>query len=84
MHKQNKNYIHKSMVYYKIYHQNIRGLGMKSSELMGHLHPDYPHALCLTKHHLKHFQIKNILMENYNLGASYCREQHEKHSMFRH
>jgi hypothetical protein len=77
-HKQNKNYTDKSTVYIKIYHQNIRGLGMKSSELIGHLHPDYPHALCLTEHHLKHFQIKNILMENYNLGASYCREQYEK------
>ena len=51
---------------------------MKSSELIGHLHPDYPHALCLTEHHLKHFQIKNTVIENYNLEASYCRKQYEK------
>jgi hypothetical protein len=58
--KQNKNYNDKSTVYIKIYHQNIRGLGMKSSELIGHLHPDYPHVLYLTEHNLKHLQIKNI------------------------
>jgi hypothetical protein len=78
MYKQNKNQTDKSMVYIKIYHQNIRGLGIKSSELIGHLHPDYPHALCLTEHHLKNFQIKNIFMENYNLGAFYCRAQYDK------
>jgi hypothetical protein len=78
MHKRNKNYTDNSTVYIKIFHQNIRGLGTKSSEVIGHLHPDYPHALCLTEHHLKYFQIKNILMENHNLGASYCTEQYEK------
>jgi hypothetical protein len=78
MHKQNKNYTDKSTVYIKIYHQNIRGLGMKSIELIDHLHPDYPHALYITEHHSKLFQIKNILMEIYNLGTSYCREQYEK------
>jgi exonuclease III len=78
MHKINKNYTDTSTVHIKIFHQNIRGSGTKSSELISHLYPDYPHALCLTEHHLKHFQIKNISMENYNLGASYCRNQYEK------
>jgi hypothetical protein len=78
MYKQNKNQTDKSTVYIKIYHQNIRRLGIKSSELVGHLHPDYPHALCLIKHRLKQFQIKNAFLENYNLGAFYCREQYEK------
>ena len=59
-HNPNKNYTDKSTVYIKIFHQNIRGLRMKSSELIGHLHRDYPHALCLTEHHLKHFQIKTL------------------------
>ena len=77
-HNPNKNYTDKSTVYIKIFHENIRGLRMKSSELIGHLHPDYPHALCLTEHHLKHFQIKNTVIENYNLEASYCRKQYEK------
>jgi hypothetical protein len=28
--------------YIKIYHQNIRGIRMKSDEILGHLYPDYP------------------------------------------
>ena len=76
--KRNKKYTVKGTKHLTIFHQNIRGLGTKSSELIGHLHPDYPHALCLTEHHLKHYQIKNIQIENYKLGASFCREQYEK------
>jgi exonuclease III len=76
--KRNKNYTEKSTKHITIFHQNIRGLGTKSSEIIGHLHPSYPHALCLTEHHLKHFQIKNIQIENYKLGASFCRDQYEK------
>jgi len=78
MHKRNKNYTDTSTVHIEIVHQNIRGLEKKTSELISHLHPDYPHALCLTEHRLKQFQIKNISMEKYNLGAFYCRNQHEK------
>ena len=77
-HNQKKSYIDKNSGSIKIYHQNIRGLGKKASELIGHLHPDYPQALCITEHHLKKFQIKHTAIENYNLGASYCREQYEK------
>ena len=76
--KRNKNYTEKSTKHITIFHQNIRGLGTKSSELIRHLHPVYPHALCLTEHHLKHYQIKNIQIENYKLGASFCRDQYEK------
>jgi len=76
--KRNKNYTEKSTKHITIFHQNIWGLGPKSSELREHLHPDYPHALCLTEHHLKHYQIKNIQIENYKLGASFCRDQYEK------
>ena len=78
MHNLNKNYTEKNKVYKQIFHQNIRGLRTKSSELISHLHHDYPQVLCLTEHHLKHFQIKNTVIENYKLGASYCRNQYEK------
>jgi len=61
-----------------IYHQNIIGLATKLGELISHLHPHYPHIMCITEHHLKQQQIKYITMENYNLGASYCRNQFEK------
>jgi hypothetical protein len=62
----------------KIYHQNIRGIGMKSHEILGHLYPDYPKVLCLTEHHLNKLQIKYKSIENYNLGTYYCREKYEK------
>jgi hypothetical protein len=73
-----ENYTSKSARYIKVYHQNIRGLGMKSGEILGHLHPDYPQVLCLTEHHLIKFQIKHQIIENDNLGTYYCREQYEK------
>jgi exonuclease III len=34
--------------------------------------------LCLTEHHLKYLQIEKAHIENYNLGAHYCRKLHEK------
>jgi exonuclease III len=78
IHNQNKSHIDKTTRYMNIYHQNIRGLATKLGELISHLHPHYPHILCITEHHLKQQQIKHIIMENYNLGASYCRNQFEK------
>jgi hypothetical protein len=78
IHKNNKNHIDKITRYMNIYHQNIRELATKLGELISHLHPHYPHILCITEHHLKQQQIKHIIMENYNLGASYCRNQFEK------
>ena len=58
----------------KIFHQNIRGLGNKTSELYCHLHHDIPHILCLSEHHLSESQLQWINLANYSLGASYCRE----------
>ena len=62
---------------FKIFHQNIRGLG-KKAELLSHLHPDSPHVLCLTEHHLQYLQLEKVHIENYNLGAHYCRQLCEK------
>jgi hypothetical protein len=33
--------------------------------------------LCLTEHHLKDLQLEKIHIENYKLGAHYCRQTHE-------
>jgi len=68
----------KGTVYFKIFHQNIRGLEKKAEELLTHLHPDFPHVMCLTEHHLKYIQLEKFHIENYNLGAHYCRQQCEK------
>jgi len=73
-----ENYTSKSTRYIKVYYQNIRGLGMKSDEILDHFYPDYPQVLCLTEHHLKKFKIKYKIIENYNLGTYYCREKYEK------
>jgi len=71
-HKVNK--INKGTIYFKIYQQNIRGLGKKKAcELLSYLHPDFPHVLCLKEHHLKYSQLNKVHTENYNLGAYYCR-----------
>ena len=56
----------------------IRGLGKKAEDLVSHLHPDFPHVLCLTEHHLKYLQLEKVHIENYNLGAHYCRQLREK------
>jgi hypothetical protein len=51
------NQINKRTVCFKIFHQNIRVLGKKARELLSHLHPDFPHVLCLTEHHPKYLQL---------------------------
>jgi hypothetical protein len=63
------NQPNKGTVYFKIFHQNIRGLGKKARELLSHLHPDFPHALCLTEHHLKYLQLEKVHIENYKFTA---------------
>jgi hypothetical protein len=70
--------LNRGMVYFKIFHQNIRELGKKAIELLSHLHPDFPHVLCLTEHHLNYLQLEKLHIENYNLGAHYCRQLREK------
>ena len=76
----NLHQVKKGTVYFKILHQNIRGLGNKAGELLSHLHPDSLQVLCLTEHHLNHVQLENLHNGNYKLlvSAHYCRQQHEK------
>jgi len=71
-------HISKGTIYCRIYNQNIRGLGKKAYEQLSHLHPDFPHVLCLTEHHLEYSQLNNVHIENYNLGAYYYRQLREK------
>jgi exonuclease III len=60
----------------KIFHQNIRGLRDKTDELVLHLLDCLPQVLCLTEHHLKELEIKNLGIRNYKLGAYHCRKIH--------
>ena len=77
-HYRKVNKINKGTIYFKIYHQIITRLWKKACELLSHLHPDFPHVLCLTEHHLKHAQLNNVQFDNYNLGAYYLKQLREK------
>jgi exonuclease III/uncharacterized protein YutD len=57
-----------------IFHQNIRGLFNKTEELVISWSTEAPHILCLSEHHLLNQEINNTWIQNYNLGASYCRK----------
>jgi hypothetical protein len=75
------NQINKHTTYFKIYCQNIWGIGKKASELLSHLHPHFQHVLCLMEHNLNYLQFNYVHIEDYNLGAYYCGQQHEKGSV---
>jgi hypothetical protein len=36
--------------------------------------PKFPHILCFPEHHLKHIELEQINLEDYKLGAAYCRK----------
>ena len=56
----------------KLFHQSIRGLRGKTSELLCHLHQDLPNLLCFSEHHLSQCEADFINIENYSTGAKYC------------
>jgi exonuclease III len=45
----------------------------KSKELIGYMFPDLPHVLCITEH-LQKSELEQISINNYRLGAGYCRQ----------
>jgi hypothetical protein len=59
------------------YHQNVRGLGNKMGEFETHILPLLPQVICLTEHHLNNQEISNISINQYLLGAHYCRSRHK-------
>jgi len=60
---------------FKIFHQNIRELNSKVDELSNSLFPNYPHIMCLTEHHLKNYEIDNLLIDHFKLGSKFCRHE---------
>jgi hypothetical protein len=56
------------------YHQNIRGLSNKTDELLSQWVSQSPHIFCLTEHHLNKAEITRTSINNFNLGAHYCRK----------
>jgi hypothetical protein len=57
-----------------IFHQHICGLRKKTDELKSSIYPNFPHILCFSEHHLKNFELDQINVDGYNLGAAYCRQ----------
>ena len=57
-----------------IFHQNIRGLEDKTDEIVNIIETNPPCVLCFTEHHLSSYQLDVIILLNYKLGASFCRE----------
>ena len=58
----------------KIFHQNVCGLASKVNELSALLSPNYPQLMCIKDYHLKEHKINRLSIDNYHLGASYCRK----------
>ena len=44
----------------KVYHQNTPGHKQKTNELLSSLHPDLPHIICVTEHHLNQSWIISV------------------------
>jgi hypothetical protein len=55
----------------------LGGLLNKSEELISSLSPDFLQVLCLTKHHLRHFEIDFRYTDQYKLGAKFCRDSYK-------
>ena len=58
---------------FKVFYQNVIGITQKTDELLISLSNINPQVLCLTEHHLRPDEIKNIHLDQYTLGAHFCR-----------
>ena len=58
---------------YNFLHQNIRGLNHKNDKLSNFISTKPPQVLCQSERHLKSYQLDNVLIQSYNLGAKFCR-----------
>jgi hypothetical protein len=57
-----------------IFHQNISGLHNKIDQFLNSWSTESPHILCFTQHHLHDHEINSTCINDYNLGAKYCRK----------
>ena len=75
---QNKHQMKGNCDFIKIYHQNIRNLRNKTQELLSPLHPYLPHVISLTEHHRYTQEVGYVNMENYTIGAQFCRSDYQR------
>jgi exonuclease III len=62
----------------KIFHQNIRGLSNKTDEFLITLSSHSPHVICLTEHHLRINAIHSTYLDQYTVGAYFCRKTYKQ------
>jgi hypothetical protein len=65
----------------QLYHQNITGLRKKTNKISCHIQLDLPHYLCFSGHHLNQSKLDLIHVDNYKLGAKYCRQKIQRGSV---
>jgi hypothetical protein len=57
-----------------IFHQNICVLKGKMNEWISSMSPYSPHILCFSGHNPKKFELDQINVDGYRLGAAHCRQ----------
>ena len=68
-HVHSKSYDELKLNYFKILHQNIRGLLQKTDEFLTSVTQTSPQVLCFTEHHLRTEELESINLAHYTLGA---------------
>ena len=72
------SYEHCTMNKLTILHQNIRGISNKIDEFLNSVFPNAPQVICLTEHHLRMEEVRNVNFGQYTLGASFCRQTYSR------
>jgi hypothetical protein len=62
---------------FTILHQNICGLPINQEELLNSLTEHPPQIICLTENHLHDEELEGMSLNQYNLGAKFCRKTHK-------
>ena len=62
----------------RIMHQNIRGIAHKVEEFLTSITLTTPQVICLSEHHLRKEEINSICLEQYTLGAHFCRRTYKQ------
>jgi exonuclease III len=75
---ENTSHDHYRTNYLKILQQNVHGLAHKTKEFLISLLPNCPQILCLMEHHLRTEEIANTNLDQYTLGAQFCRQTYKQ------
>lgn len=46
--------------------------------MLDFFYPVFPHVVCITEHHLNQYEMVQFHIDNYMLGANYCRHSFKK------